>query len=106
MPHDEDGVRIAAIVASMIVGPANRLGNVLGNLLDGHAGRKMRVSPHLQVVIDRDEHETLVGERLGLLLHVLLVARMPASSVNPDGNRVIFPLGWGVNVEGLPVPTR
>src|SRR5207244_2268372 len=93
VPHDEDDVRIAAVVGSVIVGPVDRLCHILSDLLNGHARPK--------TVIDRDEDEAFVSERLGFLLHVFLVARMPTSSVNPNDNGMILAFGWGVDIEGL-----
>src|SRR5579875_249127 len=66
----------------------------------------MRVGPHLQAVIDRDEDEALVGERLRLMLHVFLVARMPTDAVNPDGDRTSLTFGWCFHVESAALVLR
>ena len=59
-----------------------------------------------EAVVGRDEDEALVHERLRLLLHVGLVARLPAAAVNPDDDRVVLALGRGVDIERLPLVLR
>ena len=59
-----------------------------------------------EAVVGRDEDEALVHERLRLLLHVGLVARLPAAAVNPEDDRVVLALGRGVDIERLPLVLR
>src|SRR5262249_3549334 len=53
-----------------------------------------------------DEDEALVHERLRLDLDALLVAGLPTAAMNPRDNRVVHPLGRGVNIESLPLILR
>lgn len=98
MPHHEDRVGIAAVLFSVVVSPADCLGNVAGHFLDRDVRHK--------AVVGRDEDETLFDERFGLLLHCGLVACSPAATVNPKDNRVILALGGSVDIEGLPFILR
>ena len=95
VPHHEERVGVAAVVLGVVVDPADRLRHVASHLLD--AGIRQ------EAVVGRDEDEALVHERLGLHLHVGLVARLPAAAVNPEDDRVVLALPGGEDVEGLPL---
>ena len=85
MAHDEDPVRVAAVLGDVVVDPADRLGDV--------ADDRPHVDVRQQPVVGRDEDEALVHERLRLDLHARLVARLPAAAVNPEDDRQILASG-------------
>ena len=93
--HDEQPLRVAAVLGDVVVHPADGLGDVAD---DG---------PHVHVrqepVVGGDEDEPLVRERLRLDLDVRLVARLPAAAVNPEDDRQVLRLLRGVDVEHLPL---
>ncbi len=94
MPHYEDRVGIAAVLAGVVVGPAGRLGHIMPAIC-------LIVASGQQTVVGGDEDEALVHERLRLLLDAFLVARLPAAAMNPHDDRMVFPLGRGKDIERL-----
>src|SRR5262245_18575987 len=94
MSHDEDPIWHAAVIPGVIVGPTNSLGDVAGHLLYGDGGQK--------AIVDGDEHEPFVDERLWLELDVGLVAGSRTTAVNPHDNRMILAARGSINIEHLP----
>jgi len=59
-----------------------------------------------QAIIDRNEDVALLGECLGLVIHLRFVAAMPATPMNPDGDGMIVPFRRSVDVERLQLILR
>ena len=95
MAHDEDSLRIAAILGDVLVDPAQRLRHIANDRLHVHLRQ--------QAIVGRDKHESPVHERLRLFLHAGFVARLPAAAVNPEDDGVFFAFGWSVDIERLPL---
>ncbi len=95
MSHQQDRIWVATVVFGVVVNPADGLGHVAGDLFHGDLWH--------EAIVDRNEHETLVHERLRLLLHVEFLAIAPAAAMNPDDDGVPLALGRSVDVENLPV---
>src|SRR5205823_3722600 len=92
--HDENPLRIAAVLRDVVVHPADGLGYVAKDGAHFHVGQ--------EAVARGDEDETLVRERLRLDLDVRPVARLPASAVNPEDHWQIFRILRRVDVHFLP----
>ena len=93
-------LRVAAVLGDVVVDPADGLRHV--------ADDRPHVHRRQQPVVGRDEDEALLGERLRLDLHVLLVAGLPAAAVNPEDDRQVLRPLRRVHVEHLPLvrPSR
>jgi hypothetical protein len=72
MAHDEDRVGIAAVFLGVVMSPADRLSDVAGHLLDRNVRHES--------IGGRDEDESLLDERLGLLLNAGLAPCSPSRS--------------------------
>src|SRR3989442_1416706 len=80
MPHHEDRVGIAAVLLRVIMSPANCLGHIARHLFHRNLRDK--------AVVGRDKDESLVPDRLRLLLTAPLVSLPPSAAVNPDDDRM------------------
>jgi hypothetical protein len=93
MSHHQQPVRIAAVRGDVAVHPAQRARDVVVDV----AHRRRRQQP----VVERDEEETAIGERLRLVRDHPLVARLPAAAVDPEHDRQPRRVLGGVDVEHL-----
>src|SRR5262249_15650430 len=93
--HHKDRVRIASVLAGVVVGPPDRLRQVFSYLFHGHVGKK--------TVVSRDEHETPVQERPWLRRHIRLVAALPPAAMDPESDRLVLALSRIVDIES-PAP--
>ena len=98
MAHDEEALRIAAVLGDVVVDPAERLRHVAD---DG-----LHVDVRQQSIVGGDEDEPLVREHLRLDLHAALVARLPAAAVNPEDDRQVLRAWRGIDIEHLPFRRR
>ena len=92
--HDENPLRIAAVLGDVVMHPADGLGDVAKDCAHVHVGQ--------EAVARGDEDEAPVRERLRLYLKVRPVARLPAPAVNPEDHRQFFRTLRRVNVHFLP----
>src|SRR5262245_48778746 len=95
MAHDDDRRRVAAVFLGMIVSPADRLGHVSRDLIDRDVGH--------EAIVGRYQDEALFRERLRLVVHLGLVAALPAAAVDPHHDRQVLAAGRSVDIEHLPL---
>lgn len=88
---DDDTLGIAAVLADVLMHPGEGVGDIGNDVFHDDIWQ--------QAVIDGDEDEALVGEKLGLEVDAGFVARLPTAAVNPKQHGQVRGVGGGVDVE-------